>query len=155
MNEKYKKSKENKLAGFTLLEIIIVVIIIGVLASIALPNYNRTVERSRLAEAVNTLKIIKDAQSRYAAQTGDYAGSLTNLGNLDLNVTSSGKFFTFNVGLGSGANPDDGGDEVIGNATRNSLASGAGGYSAGYEIQVKESGNFSCSGSKCPGEFLP
>ncbi|MEK6715392.1 MAG: prepilin-type N-terminal cleavage/methylation domain-containing protein [Candidatus Omnitrophota bacterium] len=47
-----------KKRGFSFLELMIAVIIIGVLAGIAVPNYFRVVERTRGAEARNTLAII-------------------------------------------------------------------------------------------------
>ena len=55
------KSKNNK--GFTLIEIMVTVLIIGILAAIALPQYNKSVERSRFAEARIIMNaIIKNAQ---------------------------------------------------------------------------------------------
>lgn len=54
---------ENK-RGFTLLEIIIVIIIIGVLASLALPRFFKTVEFSRASEALANLSSIRSAMQR-------------------------------------------------------------------------------------------
>lgn len=50
--------------GFTLLELMVVVIIIGILSAVALPQYEKSVEKSRAAEAVILGKAIVDAQNR-------------------------------------------------------------------------------------------
>ena len=68
------KIKNNK-SGFTLLEIIIVIIIVGVLASLALPRLFNTIEFSRSTEALNSIGILKRAADRcdmaVEAQTGN------------------------------------------------------------------------------------
>ena len=53
--------------GFTLVELLTVVLIIGVLTSVALPQYMRSVERSRATEAMSVVKAINDAVYAYAA----------------------------------------------------------------------------------------
>ena len=57
-------SVKNK-KGFTLTEIMTVVLIIGILAAIAYPMYSRTVLKAHMAEAISLLEIARSAQQRY------------------------------------------------------------------------------------------
>ncbi len=73
MNKIYQKSPGgNKTAGFTLIELLVVVLIIGILAAIALPQYEKAVEKSRAAEAVSWLKILRDQQAVCIMEHGGY-----------------------------------------------------------------------------------
>ena len=58
-------------SGFTLIELLVVVLIIGILASVALPQYQKAVEKSRQAEAWTTMKSIMDAVKIAQMENGD------------------------------------------------------------------------------------
>jgi type IV pilus assembly protein PilA len=58
--------------GFTLIELMIVVAIIGILAAIALPNFNRFQLRSKVAEAKANLAAIRTAQEGYYSEFDTY-----------------------------------------------------------------------------------
>ena len=75
--------------GFSLVELAVVVIIIGVLAAFGVPRFRDAVERSKASEAFSFLASVRSAQERYQARQGRYA---TTLGALDINVTAP-KFF--------------------------------------------------------------
>ena len=73
-------TKRNKgLSGFTLVELAVVVVIIGVLAAFAVPRFLSSVERSKAAEAFNYLATTHSAMERYHARQGTYATLLTDI----------------------------------------------------------------------------
>lgn len=65
--------------GFTLLELVIVIIIIGVLASLGFIQYTRMVERGRTSEAKAMLGTIRTAEQGYYLERGVYTAALDEL----------------------------------------------------------------------------
>jgi prepilin-type N-terminal cleavage/methylation domain-containing protein len=59
--------------GFTLVELAVVIVIIGVLAAFGVPKFLASVEKSKAAEAFNYWSAVQSAQERYLAQNGRYA----------------------------------------------------------------------------------
>ena len=74
-----KNANISRLGGFTLIELLVVVLIIGILAAMALPQYFKAVERSRMAEAVTLMDSVVKAQRRRFMQTNSYAGRFQGL----------------------------------------------------------------------------
>lgn len=66
--------------GFTLVELMIVVAIIGILAAIALPSYNRYVRESRRVDGQSALHQIALAQEKYRSNNTAYTTNLSTLG---------------------------------------------------------------------------
>ena len=76
--------------GFTLIELLVVVLIIGILAAIALPQYTKAVERSRVSEAVQFLGDAAQAQSIHFMQTNHFADGLAAAGTTTAKALNSG-----------------------------------------------------------------
>lgn len=87
-----------KRQGFTLIELLVVVLIIGILASVALPQYFKTVEKSRASEGISALSSIAAAQEREYMRNG--TGYTNTLGNLDVEVKGL-KYFTTPTTVGT------------------------------------------------------
>jgi len=79
--------------GFTLTELLIVVVIMGVLASVAVPLYTRTMKRSRASDALHVLDVASEKQEAYYISNKNYAQSFSDLSvpvkGLDGNKTVS------------------------------------------------------------------
>ncbi len=82
--------------GFTLLEIIIVIIIVGILASLALPRFMKTVEYSRAVEAFIGLNVVRQSMEHCYLQRSTYSGcdAFTNL-DIENPALSSNNHFTY------------------------------------------------------------
>ncbi len=81
--------------GFTLIELLVVVLIIGILSAIALPQYEKTVERSRATEALLNLNTLKKAIDLYLLSIGTptdetyFTGTKKNI-DLDIDLSCLG-----------------------------------------------------------------
>lgn len=85
--------------GFTLLELIVVIVIVGILSSLAIPRYNTVLERVRSAEGVNILDSLLKAQVSFNYEFGNYSN---NINNLDITIPPARHFDTI---AANNANP--------------------------------------------------
>lgn len=79
--------------GFTLIELMIVVAIIGILAAIAIPAYQNYTIRAQVTEGLNLADGVKTAVGEYYADHGKWPADLTAVG-MDATKAVSGKYVT-------------------------------------------------------------
>lgn len=80
--------------GFTLLELLIVLSLIAILATIAIPSYNSYLMKSRRADAKEALAAIQLAQEKWRGNHDAYADTLSNLG---ISSNSSAGYYTIQL----------------------------------------------------------
>ena len=87
--------KHNKRA-FTLIELLVVVLIIGILTAVALPQYQKAVEKSKAMQVLSLLKSIWQTQEIYYLNNWTYATKFSQLDN-QISWTGSSKWRTDSV----------------------------------------------------------
>ena len=80
--------------GFTLIELLVVVLIIGILAAVALPQYQKAVEKSRAMQMISLLKSVGQAADVYYLANNEYPSTFDQLDlSLPADFTGNTKFY--------------------------------------------------------------
>ena len=90
MNAKHIPTPAQQLRGFTLIELMIVVVIVGILASVALPAYNDYVTRGRIPDATSNLAAKRVQLEQFFQHNRTYVGAAACN-----NDTTSSQYFDF------------------------------------------------------------
>lgn len=94
---------KHKMRGFTLIEIMIAVAIVAILAAVAIPSYNSSIQKSRRSDAKAALVSAASAQERWSFQYNGYSNGGVNMVDIGGDTSPEG-FYTIsnstNAGVG-------------------------------------------------------
>jgi type IV pilus assembly protein PilA len=112
--------------GFTLVELAVVIVIIGVLAAFGVPRFIKSVERSKAAEAFAYCSAVRAAQERYHAREGTYCATVADL---DIKVSTPKYFSVGTIGPGTTGSLEDSWSLTL---TRLGASAGYGAYTVTF-----------------------
>jgi len=92
--------------GFTLIELMIVIVIIGILAALAIPRFMSATDKAKRSEAVSILKQIYVLERSYWAENSVYSANFADIGFDDPTPSdanaNNGKYWIFTLAIGGG-----------------------------------------------------
>jgi type IV pilus assembly protein PilE len=91
------KGNMKKEKGLTLIELLIVIVIVGILAGVAIPVYTGYIQRARRADAKTALEQVRAAMEMWRAEHGSYAATVAELQNtMGAPATSINNYYNWN-----------------------------------------------------------
>lgn len=97
MKPTVKRVKHGRAGGFTLIEVIIVIVIVGILMAVALPGYQDSLRKGRRADAKAGLMDAANRQERFMLDRSTYTADMKNLGFADDPAETEEGHYTIDV----------------------------------------------------------
>ena len=79
MHNLFRKLFSKRKRGFTLVEVLVVLVILATLTAIAVPTYQKIIKKSRVSDGMHGLDMLADAQDKYFIEHGKYARDVAEL----------------------------------------------------------------------------
>jgi prepilin-type N-terminal cleavage/methylation domain-containing protein len=130
--------KVSSKSGFSMMEVTIAIIVLGVIAAMAIPSFTKVVEKSRASEGEKMLKYIYDAQGRYHLENSAYTADEAAL---DMTISNMSNFSSWEALVPADA--DD--PKYIGRLTRNTND---------YRLYIDDTESFHCEGLTVKGDAI-
>lgn len=122
--------------GFTLTELLVVVVIIALLATLALPMLVKTLEKAKVGEAASNLNLIRTGQKIYFLEYGQFTSDITKL-NIENPNDATSRYFSYTA--------SSSGDTLTSDFTAKATRGGTGAIQApapyqGQEYEISKDG---------------
>lgn len=82
--------------GFTVIEVLVALVVVGVLTALALPSFLESIRKGRRAEAFASLASVQQAQERWRSNHSTYSADLSSSG-LKVASTTPGGYYTISI----------------------------------------------------------
>ena len=113
----HKSLARRRIGGFTLIELMVAVVVVGILLAVALPSFMDSIRKGRRSEAFTALAAIQQAQERWRSNRAAYTTTLADLGVTS--AVTAGGYYTLSIvsasatgyvltAVGSGSQLNDG-----------------------------------------------
>ena len=135
--------------GFTLIELMVAVVVLGVVVAVALPSFLDSIRKSRRSEAMTALSTMQQAQERWRSNKTTYTATLSDIG-ITTATTAPGGYYALSIDSASAT-----GYVLTANGTGSSQANDAQCAKLSVEVNGGAVKYASCSGSSCTFTYNP